>query len=175
MNIGIVSYSKTGRNQKLAEMLAEKMNSKHINISTQKEKSMFSIVLDFILNRTPNVNPSADSLDEFDHIIFLSPIWMGQIATPLRKYLKTIQKSNKDYSYITLCGGADGRNEKFEEDLIKFTNKKPEFLLEYLVRDLLPQEPQPNRDQTQHYPMNENEYQSILNLIYKEISNQKLQ
>ena len=175
MNIGIVSYSKTGRNQKVAQLLAEKMNVKQINISTEKEKTILSIILDFIFNRTPKVIPSVESLNEFDHIIFLCPIWMGEIATPLRQYLKSIRKSKKHFSFITLSGGADGRNENIEENLIKFTKQKPEFLLDYYVRDLLPQEPQPTKEQTQSYPMNEKEYQEIVNLIYKEISSQNLQ
>jgi hypothetical protein len=43
----------------------------------------------------------------FDLILFFGPIWMGQIATPLRAYLKHLKTNKGRYVFVSISGGAD--------------------------------------------------------------------
>jgi hypothetical protein len=51
----------------------------------------------------------------------------------------------KNYSFISLSGGADGVNVGIEHELVKRLGKKPVKVDNPLIINLLPSEPRPTR------------------------------
>ena len=80
----IISYSLTGNNEALAVVIAAEFTAEHIKITESKPRTMGTIVLDMLFNRTPQVNPIVDKTEDNDLVLFMGPVWMGQVATPFR-------------------------------------------------------------------------------------------
>ena len=137
MKTAIVSYSLTGNNCALAKSLAEKTNIKHIEVKTVKKFGMGALIMDIMFKRAPKVTPEPSVLDDYDNIIFMGPLWMGQAATPLRRYFAHLKGSGKKYSFISVCGGAKGGNQNLAEQFIQRIGSEPEHLLELHTANLV--------------------------------------
>lgn len=135
----IVYYSFTRNNEKIAEYLSTQLGCHIAKIETVKKRSGLSILLDMIFNRTPAVKAIPYYLWNYEHIIFVAPIWAGKIATPLKSFL-THEKANiKSYSFITLCGGGNPKQKpNIQKELLAITQKAPMSVLELWINDLLP-------------------------------------
>lgn len=161
MNIVVISYSLTGNNEALAKSIAEKLAVEHIKITEPKPRTMGTIVQDIVFNKTPAVQPAPDSLGNYDLIIFLGPIWIGKIATPLRAYLKYLKTTQCRYAFISISGGADGSNTKLANELNKIVGKEPTSLIDLHIADLLPSDHKPNRKDTSGYKINNEDIKKL--------------
>jgi flavodoxin len=133
----IVYYSLTHNNEKLARLLSEKLQCEKLRIETVKPRNGFSIFLDIFFKRTPTVKDLEKSLAAYDHVIFVSPIWAGKIANPMKSMLHRERGMITQYSFISLCGGAPGQKEKIERELESLLGKKPNAHVELSVRDAI--------------------------------------
>jgi len=167
MKIVVVSYSLTGNNEALANRIAEEFAVEHIKIKESKSRTIGSIVLDLILKRTPLVQPTPEVLKEYDLILFLGPIWMGQVATPLRAYLKFLKTNPIKYAFISISGGADGTNPKLAVEFKKTVEKEPIVLIDMHIADLLPSVPKPERKDTSDYRINNEDIKKLTSAIMK--------
>jgi flavodoxin len=109
----IVSYSLSGNNEALANSLTKSLNAEHITVTEPKHRSMGTIAFDVMLNRTPHVKPEHIDLAGYDLVIFLAPVWMGQVASPLRAYFKEYKNIIGNYAFVSISGGAEGPNPNF--------------------------------------------------------------
>lgn len=166
----IISYSLTGNNEDLANSVAEELGIEHIKIKEPKRRTMGSIVLDIMTNRSPRVLPEPDTLNKVDLILFFGPIWMGHVATPFRTYFKHLKKNPCNYAYISISGGADGDNPKIEDELKKRVGKEPVALIDQHIVDLLPSDPKPVRKDTSSYRINNEDIKKLTNKIVKILS-----
>ena len=157
MKTMVISYSLTGNNEGLAESLAATLGAGHLRITEAKPRTMATIVLDMMLHRTPKIVMPAKTPAEYDLIVFVGPVWMGQIATPFRACFKQLSQGIGEYAFISICGGADGPNPKLGEELEKRLGKEPVCLLDLHIADLLPSEPEPTREDTMAYRITERE------------------
>lgn len=169
MKIAVISYSLTGNNEALAKSIADEFAVEHIKITEPKPRTMGSIILDLIFNRTPQVQPIPDKLESYDLILFFGPIWMGQVATPLRAYLKHLKTNLCRYVFISISGGADGVNPKLASELIKRSGKEPIALIDLHIADLLPSDPKPTRKDTSVYRINSEDIKKLSNTILKTV------
>lgn len=133
----IVYYSFTHNNEKLARLLGDKLQCEKLRIETVKRRTGFSVFLDIIFRRTPAVKTLAKSLAAYDHVTFVSPIWAGKIATPMKSLLLKERGMVSHYSFISLCGGAPGQRERVEQELISLLGKKPVHHVQLSVRDAM--------------------------------------
>lgn len=136
----IAYYSFTQNNEKLAGYLQKQLNCDIVKIETTKKRNSFSIFLDLMFKRKPEIKSVPYYLQDYEHIIFIAPIWAGRIATPMKSYLIKEGVNIKKYSFITLCGGSAGQQEKIHSELVATLQKPPLKLLELWVNDLLPAE-----------------------------------
>lgn len=134
----IAYYSYTKNNEKLAKYLQKQLHCDLVKIETSGKRNGFSIFLDLILKRKPEIKPVPYYLDDYDHVIFIAPIWAGKIATPMMSYLNNEKLNIKQYSFVTLCGGGAGQKEKIHDQLIATLQRHPVKLLELWINDLLP-------------------------------------
>lgn len=147
----VISYSLTGNNETLAGAISSELSADYIRIEETKPRTYFSIGLDMLLNRTPNVNLTSEKIEDYDTVIFVGPVWMGKVASPFRAYFKKYKNRLNRYTYISLSGGADGPNTKLTNELIKRTGKEPLSVINLLITDLLPGDPKPTREEIESY------------------------
>ena len=170
MKIAVVSYSYTGNNDKLAACVAKSLSVEHIKIATLKPMTMGRIIPDMVFNRTPKVHPDPDAIKQYDLILFLAPVWMGHIASPLRAYLHAVKSNPKAYGFFSISGGADDENPKLPTELLKRTGTKPAFLLDQHIKDFIRENPKPTRMDTSAYKISEAEASSLSTVAIKEIN-----
>ncbi|MFZ6012554.1 MAG: flavodoxin family protein [Bacteroidota bacterium] len=136
----IAYYSFTQNNEKLAKHLQRQLNCDIVKIETKNKRNGFSILLDLVFKRKPEIKPVSYYLHDYDHVIFLAPIWAGKIAMPMKSFLNKEKANINQYSFVTLCGGNPGQKEKILDELTATLQKRPVKLLELWVSDLLPAE-----------------------------------
>lgn len=170
MKTTVVSYSLTGNNDALAASIARELSTTHIKIKEPRRRNAAKIVFDVIFNTTPKVIPFAEILNGEDFILFFAPLWMGKVASPLRSYLRQISPAQK-YGFVSICGGALGENPKIEEELIKLSNKKPAFVLELPIADLLPSGREVKLRDTQKYRLRKADLYKLKEIVCNEMKN----
>lgn len=169
MNIAILSYSYTGNNEALAESVARELGAKHIKVSVQKPVAMGSIVMDMLFSRTPKVQPTPDSLRNYNFILFFAPVWMGQVASPLRAFLKDLKRNPKPYGFLSISGGADTENPKLSAELVRRTGKQPVILVDQHIADLLPPDDSMTREKTSAYKINPEDINRLMKVAVERI------
>ncbi len=165
MNATIISYSHTGNNEALATSLAAALEAEHVRVTEEKSRTMGTIVMDILFNRTPSVDFSAESVAQHDLVLFVGPVWMGHVATPLRACFKQLRDKIDRYAFVSISGGADGPNPKLADELKKRLGKEPVAVIDMHIADLLPQEPKPTRDDTSAYRINESDTKHLTDTV----------
>ncbi|WP_147805203.1 flavodoxin family protein [Alkalicoccus halolimnae] len=138
MKLLILYYSHSGNNEKLAVELQERIGCDKYEVKEKKKRKDISIFFDFLLKRNSRLAPIEFDVSEYGPVILLAPIWAGKIAAPMRTFIK--REKLTDYSFITLCSGADGQREKIASELATLTPEKPTAVAELWINNLLPEE-----------------------------------
>jgi hypothetical protein len=126
---------------------------------------MGKIALDIVFKRTPKIVMPVEKIEEYDLVLFVGPVWMGQIATPFRACFRQLRKKIGKYAFISISGGADGPNPKLADDLKKRLAKDPVCLIDLHIADLLPSEPKPTREDTMGYRVTERDVRYLKDKI----------
>src|SRR5688572_17048701 len=137
MNTLIVYYSFTKNNELLAGQLQQRLGADIFKIETLKRRSAFSIFLDLLFKRKPSIRKHQLQLRNYDQIVFIAPIWAGKIAGPLVTFLNEEKSNIRRYSFISLCGGGTGQQEKIEQELLTILSHEPEKVTELWISDLI--------------------------------------
>ena len=161
MNIGVISYSMTGNNDLLATHVAGLLGAQHIKVTEPKPRTNGTCAIDMLLGRTPKVVPAPEKQDEFELLLFVGPVWMGQAAAPLRAFLGHIRKQPRRYAFISISGGALSDNPKLAASLQKQTRQVPDAVVDLHIADLLPPEPKPTMADTSSYRVSGETAQSL--------------
>jgi multimeric flavodoxin WrbA len=161
MNTTVISYSLTGNNDALAASIASELSAQHIRVTESTPRKMGKIAFDMLLNRKPKVSPTSYSVGEHDFVIFVGPVWMGQVASPLRACLKSLKPKLNHYAFVSISGGADGPNPKLTDELTKRVGKQPATVIDLHIANLLPPDPKPTRDDTSAYRVTGGDVKSL--------------
>lgn len=174
MNKLIISYSLTGNNDSLAANLAQAIEADHVRITESKKRTNGTIFMDLIFNRNPKIDMQAVEIGKYDLVIFSGPIWVGSVATPLKSCFKQLRSSIKQYAFISVSGGADGPdcNNKVPDELKKRLGKEPEFVLDFHIAKFLPNEPEPTRDMTSQYHINDKDIKTMIQSVKTTLKNE---
>jgi flavodoxin len=170
----VISYSLTGNNDALAGTVAKALSAEHIKVVELKPRTMFTIFMDMLFNRTPQIMPITVKLADYELVIFVAPVWMGNIATPLRACLKLIKGGRTTYAFISISGGSAGANTKLQADLIKRTGKLPAALIDLHITDLLPASPKPTQKDTAAYRVTETDVQKLADSVIRQLEEKNL-
>jgi len=137
----VVYYSHTENNAKLANYLQQQLHCDIVKIETVRKRNGFSIFLDLMFSRNPEIKPVPYYLRDYDHIIFVAPIWAGKVAMPMKTFLLQEKENIRQYSFLTLCGGGNpDQKTKIGKEMLALTGKAPDKLIELWINDLLPAE-----------------------------------
>lgn len=170
MSIGIYSYSLTGNNEKLAASIAEELSAKHVKIEESKKRTMGTIAFDMLFNRTPEVSVQIDENDRNNLVLFVAPVWMGCVASPVRSCFKKLKNKIDNYAFVSISGGADGPNPKLAKELRKRTGKEPAAVIDLHIADLLPEEPKPERKDTSVYKVSDNDLKKLTGAVVSRLN-----
>ncbi|MCK4356593.1 NAD(P)H-dependent oxidoreductase [Candidatus Bipolaricaulota bacterium] len=165
MKMAVISYSLTGNNDALAASIDSAFSAEHIRITESKSRTNGAIALDMLFNRTPKVNPIVDKVEDNDLVIFVGPVWMGQVASPLRAYFKRLKGRLDQYAFVSISGGADGPNPKLAGELKKRVGKEPVAVIDLHIADLLPSDPKPTREDTSSYRLTDEDVRTLADKI----------
>jgi len=161
----VISYSFTGNNEDLAASLAAALGAEHVRITEPKSRTTGTIVLDVMFHRTPRIIMPVENTEAYDLVIFVGPVWMGQIAAPFRACFKQLRPKIGTYAFVSISGGADGPNPKLADELKKRLDKEPVCLMDLHIADLLPSEPKPVRKDTMAYRITEGDVKHLTDTI----------
>ncbi|MGR9045121.1 MAG: flavodoxin family protein [Gammaproteobacteria bacterium] len=139
MRFLVVYFSYTGNNRLLAAEIARRLQCKLCAIVEKKRRTMLSIILDMMFRRTPRIEPLGKTLSEYDHIVFVAPVWDSKVANPMQALLKRDKATISSYSFITLCGyERAGQLQSIEKQLCNLVGTRPKAAKELRIRELLP-------------------------------------
>ena len=155
MRTAIISYSLTGNNERYAKQLAEALGAAHITIKTRKPVTNTTIFGDLLLQRKPEIDLSEQALMQYDQILFVAPVWMGQVAFPLRRCFDLFKMKPRPYGFLSISGGALGDNPKLASELARRAGARPLFVLDQHIAALLPADPPPTSKDTAAYQLSE--------------------
>lgn len=170
MKVIVISYSHTGNNEALAKSIAAEFEAEHIKITESKTRTMSTIFFDVLFNRTPQISPIVDKVRDNDLVIFVGPVWMGQVATPFRSYFEHLKGRVGPYAFVSISGGANGDNPKLAGELKKRMGKEPAKLIDLAIADLLPPGSKPTRKDTMNYRLTENDLKDLTNKVVKTLN-----
>ena len=102
-----------------------------------------------------------EKIEAYDWVLFVGPVWMGQVASPFRVCFRQLSQQIGKYAFISICGGADGPNPKLADELEERLGKEPACLLDLHIADLLPSEPTPTRKDTMGYRITERDVKHL--------------
>lgn len=161
MRIAIISYSLTGNNDALASNIASELSAEHIRITESQKRGYGEITLDLLLNRTPEASPAPQVLAQYEGLIFVAPVWMGQPAFPLRGYLKFLKTHPCSYGFATISGGSLNPNPQLKNHLIKRTGKEPQVFVDQYISDLLPKDIKADPKAVEAYRLTESDLRQL--------------
>ncbi|PID29802.1 MAG: flavodoxin [Candidatus Cloacimonadota bacterium] len=124
MKTATVYYSYTGTTEKFVNEIKSRLNCDVIEIKPEKDikgkgfKSLIAGGFKAMMKSSPQLMPYEFKADNYDLIIFASPVWAGAYAPAFRTFFKKEVIKNKKVSYLFTHRGGKGKTEKrFEEAL----------------------------------------------------------
>ena len=122
-------------------------------------------MLDVVSNRKPRVQCALEGMDQFELVLFVGPVWMGQVASPFRSCFAQLRARVRNYGFVSICGGADGPNPGLAAELERRMGADPVALVELHIADLLPPDPRPERSDTMGYRLNDGDLSSLTETV----------
>jgi flavodoxin len=114
----VAYYSNSGNNKYLAERIAKELNC---DIKAIKPRlNLFPFLILFSLTKTSfGIKAFKNNVKEYDRVIVCSPIWMGQVISPLADFIRKYRKNINKFYFATCCGSTDAaKRQKFGHDLV---------------------------------------------------------
>jgi flavodoxin len=133
----IVYYSFTQNNAALARIIQQRLDCEMLKVETLRRRSAFSIFLDAAFGRKPAILKHNLPMANYEHFVFVGPIWLGKIAGPLKTFLSEEKGNIKRYSFISVCGGLTGQKEKIEDELTSIVGSRPQSVCELWVSEIV--------------------------------------
>ena len=140
MKVAIVYYSMSGNTDYVAKQIAEKIGADLIRIVPKKEypdkgfRKFFWGGKSALMKETPRLEEYQFDSNQYDMIIFGTPVWASQFTPPIRTFVKENKEQlrNKKIAVFTCYsgGGAENAIEKLKQYL-----EIPQFEAELILID----------------------------------------
>lgn len=125
--VAIIYYTMTGNTEYVANKISQNINADLIKIVPKKEypnsgfKKFFWGGKSAVMGDTPPLEEYTFNVDNYDTIIFGTPVWASTFTPPIKTFIKENKDklNNKNIAvYVTYSGGgADKAIEKLKKDL----------------------------------------------------------
>lgn len=141
MKLLILYYSFTGNNELLAKHLACRFVCRAEAVLEKRKRRPLTILLDMLFKRRPEIHGLRAAPADFDHVLFLAPLWNMGVAHPMASAIRQTRDALPDYSFVSLCGyERAGQREHLIRELRELTGKSPSHVWELPVSGLVPPE-----------------------------------
>lgn len=110
----VVYYSWSGRTKKVAEAIAAALSADLEPIREKKRRAgLFAYIRSAIEAKQRKLAPiqaSAHDPADYDLVILGTPVWAGEISSPLRAYVEREKPKLKRVAFFCALGGSNGAN-----------------------------------------------------------------
>lgn len=155
MKILILFYSHTGNNAALADRLADELKADKFRITELRPRNNQVIALDMLFNRRPQIEPLPEQVAAYDLVLFLGPVWMYHLPSPLRSCFQQLKDKLVRYAFVSVSGGALGPNPGIAKELVRRMGKRLAFQIDLTVAQFGTVPPQPSVKDTSAYQLAE--------------------
>ena len=109
----ILYYSKSGNNRFVAEKLSKDLGSDLIEIKPKFDNFFLLIILSG-LKIPSGIKKLTIDIKNYNRVILFSPIWIGNLLSPVRFFIKKYRDSINDFTFISVCGsGSEDKDGKY--------------------------------------------------------------
>jgi hypothetical protein len=136
----VVYYSHSANNAALAMEIRRRLGCDIFRIEELGKRTRFTIFLDKLFNRMPRIKECPMALERYERFILVAPIWASGVATPMKKFLLTYRQYINHFSFLSVCGGVAGQQEKIRNELAAAVQQEPEKVSEIWITGLIPEE-----------------------------------
>jgi flavodoxin len=154
----IAYYSYTGNNEFLARELQKRLDCDVYQIVELKNRSNFTILWDLLFRRRTKIQKPDISLDQYDRIILMAPIWDSKLATPMKTFMEMERDHIHEYAFLTVCTGREGQGQKLHDELTRLAHKEPLTVSQLKINNLLPPEKQNKVKHTSSYRITQQDF-----------------
>jgi len=102
----VVFYSRIGSNNYLAQRLAREFNTQALELKPRLKGFFWQLIFSGMKISAGNKKIDA-VIKDYDKVIICAPIWMGQLAAPMRSFLKKYNKDIKALYFASSCAGTE--------------------------------------------------------------------
>ena len=117
-NILVVYYSRSGATRQVARQLADKLGADTCAIQdTRPRNGLFGFLqsaLEAMRGALPDIKPSCMPLSQYDLVVLGAPVWMGHLASPMRRFLHDKARHIHQAAFFCTMGG-EGAETLFAE------------------------------------------------------------
>ncbi len=113
----VVYYSRSNKTRIVAKALAKAMSAEIAEIKSNKNREsglgIFTCVLDQIMDWDDEQSPLSFNISQYDPIYIASPIWLHEMSSPARTFIKNASLTGKQvYIVLTYNGRQTDEEEK---------------------------------------------------------------
>ena len=118
----VVYYSRSGKTQIVARALMDQLSCEGEEIKSKVTRTgvgIITCVLDQLFDRDDQLEPLHKNLKAHNPIIVASPIWLGNLSSPARTFIKQTDLKDKEvYLFLTYNGALSSEKETALRKLI---------------------------------------------------------
>ncbi|SFS13943.1 Flavodoxin [Dyella sp. OK004] len=112
-SILVVYYSRSGTTRQVAKQLAEKLGADLLAVQDIQSRRGLSgylrSALEVMGRSLPAIEPTCTPLSRYDLIVLGTPVWMGRLSSPMRRFLNDHAPQMRKAAFFTTMGGKDAR------------------------------------------------------------------
>lgn len=107
-NVLVVVYSNTGTSRMLAQRLCAEQGWPMAEIEEASGRAgwqgLLRCLLDSALRRRPKIRYEGPSVDDFEAVVLVFPIWAGRLAGPMRSFAAQMASRIRHYALLSVMG-----------------------------------------------------------------------
>ena len=132
----IVYYSRSGKSEMLAKDLQSKIgcDTDRIEYAGKNKVSFLIAGFEAVRRKTVKIKGAVHKPEEYDKIIFVTPIWAGRLSTPVRSYMAENKANIK--SYVLIAVSASSPADAAVKDASDILQKQPAVSERYLSKGI---------------------------------------
>lgn len=135
----IIYYSRTSATKKIAETLAQRLNSDLEEIKSVKNyRGIWGYLIagrEAMLKKSANIELTTRNPRDYDLVIVGTPVWTGNVSSPVRTYLEQNKNNFKNIAFFCTMGGSGDKRAFIEME--KSCNQKPVAILSVLAKEVI--------------------------------------
>jgi len=130
-HIGIVYYSRSGTARLVAQRLADHLACSAHEVRDARPRigvtGDLRCLFDSVFRRSAALLYDGPSPKAFDHVVIVTPVWLGALSSPIRAFLTRYAQCCRSYSLVVVMSRQGA--ERVSREASKIVRRRPIFLL----------------------------------------------